>query len=201
MDCSTPGFSVHHQLLQLAQTHIHQVGDAITISSSVIPFSCSQSFPASGFFLMSRFFTSGGQNIGVSASASVLPMNIEDWFPLGLTCLISLQSKGLSRVFSSTTVRRHQFFGSLFYCPTLTSIHDYGKNHSFSVVFFLLEKPSRQPQICLRICLLWTSHMSEIIWMGCDLLYLSSFTSSINVVPCINTLCVCVCVCVCVFYC
>ena len=80
-----------------------------TISSSVVPFSsCLQSFPASGSCPVSQFFTSGGQNIG--ASASVLTMNIQDWFPLGLTSLISLQSKGLSRVFSNTTVQKHQFF-------------------------------------------------------------------------------------------
>ena len=82
-----------------------------TISSSVIPFSpCLQSFPATGSFLMSQLFTSGGQSIG--ASASVLPMNIQGWFPLGLTGWISLQSKGLSRVFSNTTVQKHQFFGT-----------------------------------------------------------------------------------------
>ena len=80
-----------------------------TISSSVVPFSsCSQSFPASGSFLMSWLFTSGGQSIG--ASGSVLPMSIQGWFPLGFTGWISLQSKGLSRVFSSTTVQKHQFF-------------------------------------------------------------------------------------------
>ena len=79
-----------------------------TISSSVNPFSsCLQSFPASGSFLMSQFFTSGGQSNGASASASILPMNIQNWFPLGLTGLISLQSKGLSRVFSNTTVQKH----------------------------------------------------------------------------------------------
>ena len=84
-----------------------------TISSSVISFSsCPQSFPASGSFKMSQLFTSGGQSIGVSASASILPMNIQDWFPLGLTSWISLQSKGLSRVFSNTTVQKHQFFGA-----------------------------------------------------------------------------------------
>ena len=84
-----------------------------TISSSVIPFSSSlQSFPASGSFPMSQFFAWGGQSIGVSASASVLPMNTQDWFPLGLTDWISLQSKGLSRVFSNTTVQKHQFFGT-----------------------------------------------------------------------------------------
>ena len=82
-----------------------------TISFSVIPFSsCLQSFPSSGSFLMNQFFASGGQSIGVSASASVLPMNIQDWFPLGWTGWISLQSKGLSRVFSNTTVQKHQLF-------------------------------------------------------------------------------------------
>ena len=83
-----------------------------TISSSVIPFSSSlQSFPATGSFQMSQFFTSGGQSIGVSALTSVLPMNIQGWFPLGWTGWISLQSKELSRVFSNTTVQKHQFFG------------------------------------------------------------------------------------------
>ena len=84
-----------------------------TISSSVIPFSSHlQSFPASGSFPMNQFFASGGQRIGVSASASVLPMNIQDWFPLGWIGWISLQSKGLSRVFSNTTVRKQPFFGT-----------------------------------------------------------------------------------------
>ena len=82
------------------------------ISSSVIPFYCLQSFPASGSFPMSQFFTSGGQSIGASTSASVLPMIIQDWFPLGLTGWISLQSKGLSRVLSNSTVQKHQFFGA-----------------------------------------------------------------------------------------
>ena len=83
-----------------------------TISSSVVPFSsCIQSFPASWSFPMSQFFTSGGQRIGVSGSVSVLPMNSPDWSPLGWTGWISLQSKGLSRAFSNTTVQKHQFFG------------------------------------------------------------------------------------------
>ena len=82
-----------------------------TISSSVVPFSCLQAFPASGAFQMSQFFTSGGQSSGFSASTSVLPMNIQDWFPWGLTGLISLQPKGLSRIYSSPTIRKHQFFG------------------------------------------------------------------------------------------
>ena len=86
-----------------------------TISSSVIPFSsCPQSFPASGSFQMSQFFASGGQSIGISASTSVLPVNTQDWFPLGWTGWISLQSKGLLGVFSNTTVQKHQFFGAQF---------------------------------------------------------------------------------------
>ena len=114
MDCNMPGFPVYHQLLELAQSHIHQVRDAIqTILSSIGPFSsCLQSFPASGSFPKSQFFASGGQSIGVSASTSVLPMNIQDWFPLGWTGWISLLSKGLSRVFSNTIVQKRQFFST-----------------------------------------------------------------------------------------
>ena len=105
----------------------------LTISSSVIPFSsCLQSLPASGSFPIVTLFALRGQSIGSLASASVLQMNIQYWFPLGLPVLISLQSKGLSRVFYSTTVWRHQFFGSQpFLCPALTFIHDYWKNQSF----------------------------------------------------------------------
>ena len=121
MYCSMPGLPVHHQLLKFTQTHVHWVGDAIqpsshyhpTISSSLVPFSSRlQSFPASGSFQMSQLFTSGGQSIGVSASASVLPMNIQDWFPLGWTGWISLLSKGLSRIFSNITIQKHKFFGT-----------------------------------------------------------------------------------------
>ena len=113
MDCSTSGFSVLLYLPEFAQTHVHGVSDDPTISSSVVPFSsCPESFPASGSFPVSQLFTNGDQNTGASASASVLPMNIQDLFPLGLTGWISLQSKGLSRVFSNTTVQKHQFFGT-----------------------------------------------------------------------------------------
>ena len=103
-----------------------------TISSSIAPFSsCLQSFLASGSFPVSQFFASGSQSIGVSASASVLPMNIHDWFSLVLTGWISLLSKGLSRVFSNTTIQKHQFLVlSFLYSSTLTSIYDYWKNHS-----------------------------------------------------------------------
>ena len=93
-----------------------------TVSSSAVPFSsCLQSFPTSGSFQISQFFASGGQSIG--ASASVLPMNIQDWFPLGWTGWISLQSKGLSRVFSSTIVQKHQFFGAQLSLQTNFHIH------------------------------------------------------------------------------
>ena len=94
-----------------------------TISSSVIPFSCLQSFPAWGSFLINQFFTSGGQRIGVSASASVFAMNTQDGFPLGWTGWISLQSKGLTRVFSNTTVQKHQFFGAQLSSQSNSHIH------------------------------------------------------------------------------
>ena len=102
-----------------------------TISSSVIPFSfCLQSFPESRSYPLSQFFASGGQSIGVSASALDFPKNIQHWFPLGLIVLISVQSKGLSRVFSNTTVQNHQFFGAQFSSRSNSHIHTW-----------LLEKP------------------------------------------------------------
>jgi len=109
MDGSVSGFPVLHYFLEFAQTHVHWVSDAISSSAA---FSCLQSFPASGSFPMSQLFTSGGQSTGASAAVSVIPMNIQGWFPLGLAGLISLQSKGLSRVYSSTTVRKNHFFGA-----------------------------------------------------------------------------------------
>ena len=110
-----------------------------TISFSVVPFFFPfQSFPASGSLLMGQLFTSGDQSIGASASTSTLPVNIKDWSPLGWTGLISLQSKGLSRVFSSTTVQKHQFFTTQpSYGPALISKHDYWKNHSFTIQTFV----------------------------------------------------------------
>ena len=103
-----------------------------TISSSVVPFSCPQSFPPSGSFPVSWLFVSGGQSIGALASGSVLPMNIQDWFPLGLTGLISLPSKGLSQDSSPTPQFKsiNSSVLSLLYGPTLISIHDYWKNHT-----------------------------------------------------------------------
>ena len=111
MDCSTPGLPVHHHLLEFTQTHVLWAGDAIQPShplSSPSPpaFNLSQH---QGLF---KWVTSGGQSIGVSASTSVLPMNTQDWSPLGWTRWISLQSRGLPRVFSNTTVQKHQFFGA-----------------------------------------------------------------------------------------
>ena len=114
MDCSMPGFPVHHQLAEFAQSHIHWVSDAIQPSHPL----SSPSPPAFDLSLHQSlvqwvsFFASGGQSIAVSASASVLPMNIQDWFPLGWTGWISWQSKGLSRVFSSITIQKHQFFST-----------------------------------------------------------------------------------------
>ena len=133
MDCSMPGFPVHHQLPEPTDSCLSSRWCHPTISSSVIPFSsCLQSFSASGSFLQSQFFVSCGQSIGVSVLASALPMNIQDWFPLGMISLISLQSKGFSRVFSNTTVQKHQFFSAQ---PSLSSnshIHTrLLENHSF----------------------------------------------------------------------
>ena len=126
-DCSTPGFPVHHQLQELSQTHIYRCHPII--SSSVVPFSSwLQFFLASGSFPMSQLFTSGGQRI--RALVSALPMNIQDWFPLGLTDLTSLQSKSLSRVFSNTKVQKHQFFN--------TQVSLWSNSHIHT---WLLEKP------------------------------------------------------------
>ena len=113
MDCSTPGFPVHHQLLELAPAHVHRVGNAIQpshpLSSLLLPPSI---FPSIRVFSNESFLYIKWPSIVVSALASVLLMNIHDWFALGLTGLISLQSKWLSRVFSNTTVQKHQFFGT-----------------------------------------------------------------------------------------
>ena len=124
MDWSMPGFPVHHQLPEFTQPHVHRGGDTIAPSHPLSPlsppaFNLSQ---LSESFQMSQFFTSGGQRTRVSASASVLPMNILDWFPLGLTG-ISLQSMGLSKVFSNTTVQKHQFFSTQLSLQSSSHIH------------------------------------------------------------------------------
>ena len=132
MDCSTTGLHVHPQLLEFTQTHIHWVSDAIEPSHPLLSTFSShlQSFPASGSVQMSQFFTSDGQSIRVSASTSVFPMSIQEWSPLGWTGWISLQSKGLSRVFSNTTAQKHQFFGAQLSLWSSSHIHTW-----------LLEKP------------------------------------------------------------
>ena len=134
MGCSTLGFPVPHHLPEFAQVRVHWISDAIQPSHPLLPlFPCLQSFPASESFPMGRLFASGSQITG--ASASILPMNIQSWFPSVLTGLTSLQSKGLSRVFSSTIVGKHQFFGALpslwpsFYILYMTT---WKKDHSLN---------------------------------------------------------------------
>ena len=128
---STPSFPFHHQLPEFTHSCPSSGWCHPAISSSVIPFlSCPQSLPASVSFPMSQLFPWGGQSIGVSDSASDLPMNIYDWSPLGWTGWISLQSKGLSRVFSNTTVQKHQFFSAQLSSQSNCHIHTW-----------LLEKP------------------------------------------------------------
>ena len=132
MDCSTPGLPVHHQVPELAQTHIHWVSDAIQPShplSSPSPpaFNVSQH---QGLFQVSQFFVSGGQSIRASVSASVLPMSIQGWFPLGLFDLLAVQGtlKSILQHHSSKVINSSVL--SHLYGPALTSVHDYLKNHS-----------------------------------------------------------------------
>jgi len=132
MNCSTPGLPVYHQLPEFAQTQVHRVGDAIQPShplSSPSP-PADQFLPASESFPMSQLFSWGSQSIGVSALASFIPKNTQDWSPLEWTGWISLQSKELSRVFSNTTVQKHQFFGAQLSSQSNSHIHTW-----------LLEKP------------------------------------------------------------
>ena len=147
MDCSTPGFLVHHQLPEHAQIQTVMPSNYLILCRPLplLP----SIFPALGSFLMSQFFASGGQSIGASASASVLPMNIQDWFPLLLTGLISLQFKGLSRVFSNTIIQKHQFFGS--------QLSSWSHSHIYTLSYFLLIK------------LPWindhnTAHLPVLVW-------------------------------------
>jgi len=130
VDHSTPAFAVLHCLPEFVQTHIHWFSDAICHLILCCPLLLLSSiFPSIRVFSMSQLFTSGDQSIGASTSVSVLPLNIQGWFPFWLTGLISLQSKGLSRVFSNATVQEHQFFGAQ---PSLWS--------SFHIHTWLLEK-------------------------------------------------------------
>ena len=131
MDCSTPGFPVHHQLLELVQTHVHPVSDAIQPCHPLLsPLLLPLIFPSIRISSNESALHIRWPSIGASASASVLPMNIQDWFPFGWTGWISLQSKGVSRVFSNTTVQKHQFFS------TQLSLWS-----NFHIHSWLLEKP------------------------------------------------------------
>ena len=130
-ECRTPGLPVHHHLPEFTQTHVHRVSDAIQPSHPLLFFSsCPQSLPASESFPTSQLVAWGGQSIGVSALASFLPKNNQYWSPSEWTNWISLQSKGLSRVFSNTTVQKHQFFGPQLSSQSNSHIHTW-----------LLEKP------------------------------------------------------------
>ena len=132
MNCSMPGLPVHHQLQEFTQIHVHRVGDAIQPSHPLLSPSPPAPSPSQHqSFPVSQLFAWGGQIIGVSALASFLPKNTQDWSPLEWTGWISLQAKGLSRVFSNTRVQKHQYSALRFlHSLTLTSIHDYWKNHS-----------------------------------------------------------------------
>ena len=155
MDCSTPGLPVHHQLLELTQIHVHWVSDAIQPSHPL----SSPSPPAlnlnqrQGLF-MSQLFTPGGQRIRVSASTSVLSTNTQDWSPLGWTGWISLQSKGLSRVFSSTTVQKHEFFSTQLSLQSNSHIHTW----PLEKPLIWLDGPLLEKQyLCfLTLCLGWS---------------------------------------------
>ena len=172
--CPSPTPGVHPNPCTLSQW-CHP-----TISSSVVPFSSCPQFPTSGSFQMSQLFESGGQSIGISASTSVLPMNTQDWSPLGWTGWISLQSKGLSRVFSNTTVQKHQFFGAQLslqsnsHSPYMTT----GKTIALtrrtfvgkvmSLLFYMLSRLvitllPRRKRLYLWICLFWTFHIHAVI--------------------------------------
>ena len=153
MDCSTPGLSVHYQLPEITQNHVHWVGDAIQPSHPVVPLSSRlQSFPASGSFQMSQLFASGSQSIGVSASASVLPMNIQDWVPLGWMVGSPCNSRDSQE--SSPTPQFKSINSSalsLLYGLTLTSVHDYWKNHSTEYTDLCRQN------LCFLICCLGLS--------------------------------------------
>ena len=150
MNCAMPDFPVLHYLpefLKLMSIELVMPSHHLILCCHLL--SCPQSFLASGSFPMSRLFTSGGQSVRTSASTSVLAMNIWGLFPLRSTGLISLQSKGLSRVFCSTTTQSiNTSVVSLLYGLTLTSIHDYWKNHSFDYMDLFLVKSS----LCFLIC-------------------------------------------------
>ena len=203
MDCSMPGFPVLHYVPEFAQTHIHWVSDATQSSHPLLPPSPpALSFPTSGSFPMSQLFASGGQRIGASASASVLPMNIQSWFSLGLTGLISMLSKGHSRVFSNTTVQKHQFTCFSLYmklkvkvpqsCPTLWDPMDYtvhgilqarileGVAFPFSRGSSQLRDRTRVSSIAGRYFTLWANQGSPSLYILRNLSFVDLFFHCIS---------------------
>ena len=153
MDCSMPGFPVFHYLLELLKLMCVELMMPFNHFILCCPFSsCLQSFPASGSFPVSRLFTKGGQSVGASASASVLPIYIQDWFPLGLTGLISFLSRGLSRVFFSSTVGKHQpsFWSTSPICTWLL------ENHSFNYMDLCW-----QSDLIFKVLIIWLQ------WSNC----------------------------------
>ena len=152
VDCSTPGFPVLHHLLEFTQTHVHWVGDAIQPSHPLSPHS-PPAFSLSQHQGLFQLFASGGQSIGASASASVLPVNIKGWFPLGWTSLISLKSMGPSNPQEYSLTPQFESINSLavslLYGPALTSVHDYWKNHSFNYIDLCQQRYVSDLMCCL----------------------------------------------------
>ena len=189
MGCGIPGFPVLHYLPEFAQIHVHCQWCCLTISSSAAILSfCLQPLPASGSFPMSQLFASGSQSIGASATASVLLMNIQDWFPLGLIGLISLLSKGLSRVIvSSTTIQKHQFFGAQ---PALRSnfVSQSRNNHMLYSMF--CHQDSFLPLLSFRVILngVPQPQQSTLLADTCTLYRATHFSFSISWVEIVLTM-------------
>ena len=196
MDCSTPGFPVHHQLPEFTQTHVHWVSDAIQPSHPLCLLLFLPSiFPSIRVFSNESALPSGGQSIGVSASTSVLPMNIQDWFPLGWTGWISLQSKGLSRVFSNTTVQKAMLNG-LLYCSKLfwTPLVQVEKPHLWKQKSSHRLRVSHSTQdghtMCFQIYLPWTQKLPDLVpisapsWVSVS--FFSLFLSQPSLLPLSN---------------
>ena len=155
MDSNTPGFPVHHQLPELTQTHVHRIGDTIQPSHLLSSPSPTFNFPSSGSFPMSQFFASGGQSIGVSASASVFPLNIQDWFPLGWTGWISLSSQGLKSLLQHQSSKASILRCSAFFTVQLSHPYITGKTIALTK-WPLLAKLC----LCFLICCLGWSKFS-----------------------------------------
>ena len=179
MNHSTPGLPVHHQLLEFTQTHVHRVSDAIQPSHPLsFPFSsCPQSLPASESFPMSQLFAWGGQSTGVSASVSFLPKKSQGWSPSEWTGWMSLQSKGLSRVFSNTTVQKHQFFGTQLSSHSNSHIHTTGKTTALTRCTFVDKVMSLLFNMLSRLV------MTFLPWIKCLLISLLQSPSAVILEP------------------